>query len=178
MSGLLFRLAALLTLPVMLASCSSIFGKKEPPPCPPVYFLGDAAKITRYMDGPGRDLTDVLFEAELHGYKGECSYDEKGGVISLQVIFAVTRGPANSARKADFTYFAAIPYFYPDSSAKAEFPVSVTFPEGVNQVRHTDEEIILRIPVKDREVINKYEVYLGFQTSEAELNRNRALRRN
>ncbi|HLO78930.1 MAG TPA: hypothetical protein VK196_20930 [Magnetospirillum sp.] len=160
-------------LPLALASCS-LFGKKEPPPCPPIYILGDASKLTKFRAGPGRDLTDVEFEAEIQGYTGGCTYDEKGAMVDLQVSFALKRGPADTDRKADFTYFVAIPHYYPSPEAKAEFATSVQFPEGTNYVRFTDEEVVMRVPVKDKDIINKYEIYLGFQETREELDRNRA----
>lgn len=166
--------AALLVLP-LLASCS-VLEKKEPPPCPPIYLLGDTATLTKYKPGKGRDLTDVEFSAEIKGYSGDCSYDDKGAIVQLQVSFNLTRGPADDDRKAAFEYFLAVPYFYPSPQAKGVFPVETTFPEGQNYARFTDETVTMRIPVKDKEVINKYEVYLGFQTSPEELDANRKAR--
>jgi hypothetical protein len=167
----LVPVAALALVPV-LSSCS-VFQKKEPPPCPPVYILGDAGQLTKYREGKGRDLTDVEFEAEINGFQGDCKYDEKGAQVEIQVSFAVKRGPADADRKADFAYFAAVPLFYPAADAKAVFPVSVAFPEATNYVRYTDEPLVLRIPVKDADVIQKYEIYLGFQATQEELDRNR-----
>lgn len=169
----LLRPLAVAVLPLALASCS-VFGKKETPPCPPVFILADASSLTKFRPGPGRDLTDVEYEAEIQGYTGGCKYDDKGAVIDLQVIFSVKRGPADTDRKADFSYFVAIPLYYPSPDAKAEFATTVTFPEGQNYVRYTDEEVVMRVPVKDKDVISKYEIYIGFQESPEELDRNRA----
>lgn len=170
------RPVAAALLPLALASCS-VFGKKETPPCPPVYILADAGTLTKYRAGQGRDLTDVEFEAEVQGFTGGCTYDEKGAVVDLQVSFSVKRGPADGDRKASFTYFVAIPHYYPAPSAKAEFETEVTFPEGTNYVRYTDEEVVMRVPVKDKDLISKYEIYLGFQQTQEELDRNRAGRK-
>lgn len=167
--------AALLALPV-LASCS-LLEKKEPPPCPPIYLLGDTATLTKYKPGKGRDLTDVEFTAEIQGYTGDCSYDEKGAIVEMQVSFNLTRGPADDDRKANFEYFLAVPLYYPSPNAKAVFPLEVTFAEGSNYARHTDESVVMRIPVKDKDIIQKYEVYLGFQTSPDELESNRKARK-
>ncbi|OAN56871.1 hypothetical protein [Magnetospirillum moscoviense] len=167
----LLPLAALALVPA-LASCS-VFQKKEPPPCPPVYILGDAGTLTKYKDGKGRDLTDVEFEAEINGFQGDCKYDEKGALVEIQVSFAIKRGPGDTDRKAEFTYFAAVPLFYPAKDAKAEFPVSVEFPQATNYVRYTDEPVVLRIPVKDSDIIQNYEIYLGFQATQEQLERNR-----
>jgi len=166
------RFVAAALLPLVLASCS-VLQKQEVPPCPPVYILADAGKLTKFRPGPGRDLTDVEYEAEIQGYTGGCKYDEKGAIVDLQVSFALKRGPADTDRKAEFSYFTAIPHFYPAPEAKAVFPVTIDFPEGVNYVRFTDEEVVMRVPVKDKDVINKYEIYLGFQETAEELDRNR-----
>lgn len=168
----LLRPVAAALLPLALASCS-VFGKKEIPPCPPIYLLSDASKLTKFRPGSGRDLTDVEYEAEIVGYTGGCQYDEKGAIVDLQVSFALKRGPADTDHKADFSYFVAIPHFYPSPDAKAEFATSVTFPEGTNYVRYTDEEVVMRVPVKDKDIIQKYEIYLGFQETREELDRNR-----
>lgn len=156
----------------VLASCS-VLDKKVPPPCPPIYILADTSTITKYREGKGRDLTDVEFEAEISGYKGECSYDEKGATVDIEVILSAKRGPADVDRKAQMEYFVAIPMYYPSPQAKAVFPVTIPFPEGANHVKHYDEAVSLRIPVKDGDVIQKYEIYLGFQTNAEELERNR-----
>jgi hypothetical protein len=169
----LLRPVAVALLPLVLASCS-LFGKKEPPPCPPIYILSDAGKLTKFRPGPGRDLTDVEYEAEITGFTGGCTYDDKGAVVDLQVTFSLKRGPADTDRKAEFSYFVAIPYYYPAPGAKAEFATTVAFPEGANYVKYTDEEVVMRVPVKDKDVISKYEVYLGFQETQEELDRNRA----
>ncbi|MGE5505955.1 MAG: hypothetical protein ACM31L_16155 [Actinomycetota bacterium] len=168
-------LAVLLAAPVALSACA-MFDKKEPPPCPPVYILSDAATVTKFRDGPGRDLTDVDVEAEVVGYKGDCSYDEKGAKVNLQVTIEAKRGPANSKGKSKLSYFVAIPHFYPSPQAKAVFPVEVEFPDGTNQVRYTDEAVSMRIPVKTKDLIDKFEIYLGFQTSQEELDMNRKVK--
>jgi hypothetical protein len=168
-------LAAVIAAPIVLSGCS-IFQKKVPPPCPPIYILSDAATITRYRPGPGRDLTDVVAEAEIVGFKGDCSYDDKGAEVSLQVGITAKRGPANTSSSTDLAYFVAIPKFYPKSEAKAVFPITLKFPEGASSVRYTDEEVVMRIPVKNHEIIDQYEIYLGFQTSPEELEMNRKTR--
>lgn len=165
-------LAAVVVAPLLSSGCSLI-DKKAPPPCPPIYILADAGTITRYRPGPGRDLTDVEAEAEITGYQGGCSYDDKGAEVAIQVRIDAKRGPANVGRKTQLSYFIAIPHFYPAPEAKAVFPVTIEFPEPLTSVRFTDEEVVLRIPVRDRDLIDKYEIYLGFQTTPEELEMNR-----
>lgn len=178
-----FRLARLmafaLAAPLALSGCSNglLQPKKAPPPCPPIYILADAAKVTKFRPGTGIDLTDVELEAEIVAFKGNCSYDDKGAIVEIQVGFDVKRGPANASREAELTYFVAIPKFYPAPEAKAVFTVPVAFPPGMDQARTTDNDVVMRIPVKDKDVINDYEIYLGFQMSPQELENNRRLKR-
>lgn len=173
----LLRLLALAAALPALSSCAVLGKTEEPPPCPPIFILGDAAQITKFRPGQGRDLTDVEAEGEVLGFSGGCTYDEKGALIDLQVTLGVNRGPADTDRKVDLTYFVAIPKFYPAPEAKAVFPVTITFPEGANFARHVDEEVVMRLPVKDKELIDSYEIYIGFQTSAEELEMNRKLRK-
>ena len=49
------------------------------PACPTVRFLRDADKVTVYRPGSGRDITDILYEAKLEGFVGDCEYVGDGG---------------------------------------------------------------------------------------------------
>jgi len=167
---------SVLAMGVALAGCSSL-AKTEPPPCPPVYILSDTSHITKFRPGAGRDLTDVEFEAEIVGFKGECGYDAKGANVDLSISLDVKRGPAAAARDVTLSYFVAIPKFYPADEAKAVLVTPVTFPEGVESVRVTDEGVRMQIPLKNRELIDQYVVYLGFQTTPEELEQNRRTKR-
>lgn len=163
----------------VLTGCGAvdtIVNKKEPPPCPPVYILGDAGQVTKYRDGKGRDLTDVEAEVEVLGYNGACVYDEKGAEVEIQVRLGAKRGPADTDRKVSVEYFIAIPLYFPNPEAKAVFPVTIQFPEGANTVKYDDEPVVMRVPVKDGDTIQKYEIYIGIQTTPEELNRNRQAR--
>ncbi len=171
---LLRQYAAPLALALVLAACSS---ETEAPPCPPVYILSDAKDVTRYAPGPGRDLTDVMVQAEIVGFHGDCKYEPRGKdwnvKLNLQVAIDAKRGPADTTRKADLVYFVAIPRFYPEPQAKAVFPVAVQFPEGTDTVHTVDEPVDLTIPVGAKDLIDDYVVYLGFQTTPEELEHNR-----
>ncbi|MBI3444043.1 MAG: hypothetical protein HY055_01420 [Magnetospirillum sp.] len=177
------RIARLLFLvlaaPLALSGCDALsrVKNKVPPPCPPVFILSDAATITKYKAGSGRDLTDVEVEGEIVGFKGECVYDDKGGEVSLQISFNLRRGPAAVNRKVEVSYFVAIPKFYPDPGAKGIFTLPVTFPDSVDHVRASDDEVVMRIPVRTKELIDNYEIYLGFQMTPEELEANRRAKR-
>ncbi|EME71522.1 hypothetical protein H261_02636 [Paramagnetospirillum caucaseum] len=177
------RIARLLFLvlaaPLVLSGCdamSRIKGKTAPP-CPPVYIMSDAAKITKYRSGAGRDLTDVEMEGEIVAFKGDCVYDDKGGEVSLQLAFELRRGPAAQGRTLDVTYFVAVPKFYPAAEAKGVFTFPVTFPDTADRLRATDDEVVMRLPVKTKELIDNYEIFIGFQLTPEEMEMNRRNKR-
>ena len=59
----------------LLAACSSNPFEEQPvPTCPAAYLPKDTAKLVQFA-GSGKDLTDVIVEAEFTGYLGDCGYD-------------------------------------------------------------------------------------------------------
>ena len=81
-------------------------------PCPRFGVLKDAAEVTRFARGGGRDLTDVEFRARIQDIVGECSYDEGQVDLEYALTFYVERGPAAVENKGSFVYFVA--YLAPD----------------------------------------------------------------
>ncbi len=173
------RLMSLALVAAALSGCSSWFEKKqEQPPCPRVSILSDASRVTHFRPGPGRDLTDVVLQAEFGNYSGSCYYDFKTETMSLkmQVGIDVARGPAAEGRKDKLSYFIAIPAFYPKPEAKIVMPVEVEFPANTDKVRYTDNELEVTMPIKKLRDLAQYEVFLGFQMEPAEIEYNRSQR--
>lgn len=159
------------------SSASSLFTKEAPKPCPQILALADAAKLTQYREGRGRDITDIEVEAEIAAFQGECKYTKTGVDVTMKVAIDAKRGPADTDRKANIAFFIAIPAFYPAASAKEVFPVALSFPDNTNMARYTEEEITLSIPLKSGELADKYEIYMGLQLDAEQLQRNRVNRR-
>ncbi|HEY1721459.1 MAG TPA: hypothetical protein VGG27_09470 [Magnetospirillaceae bacterium] len=162
--------------PVALAGCSALGGKKEAPPCPEVNVLADTSKFITYRPGPGRDMTDMVLQGEIVGYKGSCTYDkdEKKMVMTLQVSMTFTRGPAAPGDDARAEYYVAIPAYYPKPEAKQTFGVQFSFQPPADHVRITDNEVELTLPLKDpaKDLANR-DIYIGFQLTPEELELNR-----
>lgn len=170
-AGRRVREACALALALLLAACS---GDDEPPLCPEVYLVPDANRLVRFA-GPGRDLTDVQFEAALQGADLFCEYDE--GVMEgvLQVSFVASRGPADRRRLAAFTYFVAVATVDKEVVAREEFRLAVPF-EGNRTRVAASEELTPRIPIKPGESPLDYRIFVGFSLSPEELRYNRANR--
>lgn len=165
-------------LALMLAGCG-MFDKKQPPPCPPISVLADAGDLVRYKPGPGRDITDVVFEAKISNFRGSCSYRDKNTKVSidLAVMIDLKRGPADRDGKAAFEYFVAIPKFHPAPEGKRVLPIQVEFVRNRTRLRVTDA-LELDIPIANGGKGDNYPVFIGFQLSPEELRENRARRGN
>lgn len=151
-----------------------MFDRRETPPCPPVLVVKDASRLTLYRDGPGRDVTDVLFNARVVDFQGACEWNraqtEVG--IELRIAFEVERGPANRDRMARYRYFVAIPAFHPAPQGKQVFGSEVTFPDNVLRLR-TGDTVRLRIPIAREKTWEDYPIYIGFQLAPEQVEQNR-----
>ena len=172
-SATIQRIAAVAVCALMTAGCGLFGEKKPPPPCPPIFVLKEAGKLREYKPGPGRDITDVSFEAQIADFRGVCEYskDRSQVDIDLSIAFDLTRGPANKDRKAAFSYFVAIPKFHPAPEGKRTFSLSTEFAGRSSHSRITDH-VQIRIPFITGEPLEDYAVYLGFQLTHEQLKDN------
>ncbi len=180
-AGIPGRAAAILALAV--AACTVFQEEEPPPPCPRISILGDAATLTRFRPGPGRDLTDVLYEGVVTGVTGSCAYGNagksanRGLSMKVALVIEAARGPANRDGRAAFSYFVGIT----DSSRKVlnkqRFSVTVVFPGHRTRIVVTDNPVALEIPMKAGQSGQDFEVFIGFQLSRTELEYNRRARK-
>ncbi len=170
------RIAAVTGLALTLAACG-MFGEAVRRPCPNFLILGEGGQMVRFKPGPGRDLTDVMFETKIDDFKGSCTHDDDNVSIDVTVDFKIERGAANREKVARFEYFLAIPRFYPAPEGKRIFPISIAFRENQSRVLFRDE-LTLEIPLKPGEVGANYDVYLSLQLKPDELEFNRKRRLN
>lgn len=161
----------------LLATGCSMFDRSVPPPCPPVLVVQDASTFTQYRPGPGRDVIDVVFQGRLADFRGGCTWNRSRTQVDLEIgiAFDVERSPANRSRKGRFSYFVAIPAFYPAPEGKRIFPVDVAFPENVLRMR-AHQTVRLSIPVAAGRRFDDYPVYIGFQLAPDEIEQNRRRR--
>jgi hypothetical protein len=168
----LARAAGALGLALAVAGCG---GGERQPPCPKIFIASETSVLTRFREGPGRDLTDVAFEAELLGYSGSCRYDKNVLNLEINVDFAETRGPAGEGRRAKFEYFVAIPRLFPDPAGKRVFDVDAELPANQRRIQFRDE-IQLDIPVAKPSEGPANEIYIGLQLTPEDLEFNRRRR--
>lgn len=140
-------------------------------PCPLIAPVGDAAKLTRFS-GQGRDLTDVLFEAELTEVAGFCSYDGNLVQIESKVRFIASRGPADTARRAEFKYFVAVATRDKAIKGRNVFSTVVEFPGNTTRAA-TVEELEQEFTLAEGKSGEDYVIYVGFELTSDEVEFNR-----
>ncbi len=178
------RIARFTMLAVLLAFGLSACGatdsltfwrKEKPEPCPRITVLRDAANITQFKDGPGRDIIDVLYEAHVTNVLSACKYDvdydTRAGTINIQLapVIAAKRGPADQVRLADVTYFIAVVNSDKKILQKKTFDLKLGFPGNLTQNEVRDEPVELSIATNGSTDGRDYEVYVGFQMTREQM---------
>jgi hypothetical protein len=148
-----------------------------PPACPSTGILRDGADLTRFR-GTDTDLTDMVVDGRITGLSGKCKLDDPTHLrTSISVGMSLTRGPANTSRTANVTYFVA--------AAKGDtildkqiFTLPVTFPSNMDQMRIAGDPVDLVLPVSGTVTGAAYRIVIGFQLTPQELafNRRRGVR--
>jgi hypothetical protein len=165
---------AVLALAALAAGCGS---SKPEPACPRGIIPIDASKITRFRDGPGRDLTDVLVTGNIQNILvDECKYDKDSVAINnFQLAITADRGPADRSRAADFEYWVAVVDPERKVLKREAFNVHFDFAE-LNHVGVVVSDLVLRIPMTDIMKAPGYQIVVGFQLTPQELEWNRSQR--
>jgi hypothetical protein len=162
---------ALLASLVLLSACSR---EKPEANCPRGVIPADSASVTRFRDGPGRDLTDVVVEGEIADILVQCKYDKRSVTVDLQIAIAADRGPADRSRVAEFDYWVAI--LDPQQNIVTKQPARVRFQFTGNQTRLGQilNDFEPYIPLADLKKGPEYQIIVGFQLTEQELAWNRS----
>ena len=171
------RSASLLLVALVGALAAACSGTKAPPrACLPVLVPRDADTLIKFRPGPGRDPTDVMFEARIADFVGTCDFARSGAAtVDIKVTLDVRRGPANAGGTAAFTYFAAIPRYFPNPAGKREMPVQVAFKDALGRAV-AQEELRLVLPIGRDEPTEDIPIYLGLQLTPAEIEYNKSHR--
>lgn len=167
---------AAVALGLFVGSCSAFEEDIGPVACPEVLIIADAATVNEYREGPGRDLTDIRFAAQLVDTAWACAYDEDGIVdVEITIAMAAQRGPVADDRTASFAYFVAVAGVDRDILAKQVFPFEITFEGNVDSVAF--QRIVgTRFYVGDDTTGSHHRIYIGFQLTEDQLGENRRAR--
>jgi hypothetical protein len=164
-----------LALVAAIASCSRQQNDVGAPPCPKVAVLADAAHLAVFRDGPGRDLTDIRYEADIGRISGDCIYKKRNTSVTVDMKLMITakRGPADRDRVAPLAYFVAVVDAESHVLARKEFESQIEFGPEQAEVA-TQEELEEIIQLKKDQPGSDYDVLVGFRLSPEQVQRNRA----
>jgi hypothetical protein len=145
------------------------------PPCPSVRVDSTTARLTQFKEGPGRDITDIEYQAEVVAYQGECAFSEKGVEVQMDLDIAIATGAAVKKGPASIFYFVAVPQLFPDPIGKRVFQLKhdLASSPGVRE-RVQESGIRIFIPLKEDEPAAAYDVYVGLQPNTEQLEYNRS----
>lgn len=160
-----------------LAACAKQDSAASAPPCPNIIIVKDTSELTAFRPGPGRDLTDVVFDAKLGRYAGDCETslekDRTGTVsVDLKLFFEATRGPANDTREGKFSYYVAVAKRGGEILAKKVFDAGLKFEGNRNRVG-VMQELSQEIPLHKDQLGEDFDIYVGFQLTPEQLQFNR-----
>lgn len=148
--------------------------------CPKYLVLTDAANITKFKNGPGRDLIDVDFEGEIIGVQLGCQSDidrdSKTGTLEVDVILRMvaTRGPANRDRKARFDYFVRVLDIKGEILQGKDMTVTINFPGNKSRVPFRSQPLTLELlDISPNRTNRYYRIFTGFKTTREQLQFNR-----
>lgn len=139
--------------------------------CPVATVVPDAATITQFRPGAGRDLSDIVSHGTLSNVTGTCIYDSTGAHVDLYLTVGGERGPAMQGSQADYQYFVAVAS--PDRTilAKQVFDTAVTFNGGAARAG-SRENVVETIPLPTDRDAGGYSVLVGFQLTQDQLSYN------
>lgn len=162
-------------LTLALTSCGGSSRQDELVYCPQPLTVTDAATLTRFKPGPGRDPRDVMFEASLLGAGTACSIGKGRMDIDLKMRIAVNAGPSVASGTSSVPYFVRII----DASGNvrqgqdfnADYKLSTANPSG-----SSIEEISLTLPYGNPTELGGYRIAVGLKPTQEELQYNRRAR--
>ncbi len=159
---------------VLLAACAP---DRTVPPCPNVRVDSATANVTQFRDGPGRDVGDIVYQAEIVNYEGSCTQDltndEGEAEVEMEVEFALATGAASPGGDIPLYYFVALPQLFPDPAGKQVFEVRRESRAGASKAERWTERVTITLPVTKARPSAAYDIYVGFQLTDEQLAFNR-----
>ncbi len=163
----------------VLALAAAACGKNPAPRgsvrgCPEVGILADAAKITKFLPGSARDVTDTLYEADITDVSLDCDGKRDALELNLALMMTAELGPASqSSRSHSLRFFVAV-LRGKEGIVKRIYRAPVEWPSDSRYagIRHTVEG--LTVPTDDSIDPESYEVLVGFDLVSDEVRYNRA----
>ena len=158
---------------VLLSDCAPSPGTFAPY-CPTPRRLADASRLTDYRPGAtGRDVTDLVLQAEIIDVSGSCKNGDKGTVqADAAVTFRFIRGPAMPGRGVDVPYLVTIT-LGDEIREQQAYLIRVIFPSNIDTVTLTSDPVHMVFPITKTTTAASYTIWAAFQLTAEQLEYNR-----
>ncbi len=155
---------------VLLNSCAS---QEATVRCPEIRVPADVGTLTRFGATKGRDITDVVLEAQFEAVRGECSVDDDEVEAAVLVKISARQGPATVVEQGDFSFFVAVTDRKRNVLSRRSVPVQVDFSGNRSRVVYFER---LKIDIAKAEDASgdEFFIFIGFDLSREEVEFNRA----
>ena len=142
-------------------------------PCPDVSILAGSERLVLFKPGTGRDIIDILVEADMSNLGAACEYDDLRVDVETAFEIVAARGPKAGTSQVIIVFFAAI--INPDGQviAKETFESRIEFPENRRRVG-VREQVVQQIPLKAQATGQDYQILVGFQLTPDQLEYNQS----
>jgi hypothetical protein len=160
-----------------------IFAKPVILACPDTRILADASEIIRYVDGGGRDLTDVVSEGKIQNISLACltkvNRENFVGVMEVEVGLNIdaSRGPADRSRKATYPYFISVTDLNKKIVYHEKLNVDINFSGNRSKLSFTSVPVTIVLPLRPKLTGKNYLIYSGFILTREQLKHNRLRRK-
>ena len=141
--------------------------------CPDVAIVAEAADVTEFGAGAGRDVVDMRYFAEFSDVRWSCDLDGSTLEVELDVVLTASAGPVSRAQTADLTFFVALAEQDGGLIAKQTFATTIALTSD-KRTGGVAEEIEQRIPLRADQNGADFEILIGFQITREQLQYNRA----
>lgn len=141
--------------------------------CPDVRVPSETGNLTRFSPGDGRDITDVVMEAQFEEVRGECSVDDDEVQVAALVKISARQGPASKVQRGDFSFFVAVTDRKRNILSRRSVPGAFDFSGNRSRVTYF-ERLKIDIPKTERQSGDEFLIFVGFDLSREEVDFNRA----
>ena len=158
---------------IALAACAAPQAA-APVACPRVLVDEDVGSLTRFRDGGGRDITDIVVQAAIARIAGACEVTDEVVSVEFGIELVAERGAAGGAT-VDMPLFVAVIGGDGAVIDRQAFSERAGFEGNRTQVALRDV-FVIDIPRQQGVATDSYQIYVGFELSRDEVAYNRAQR--
>lgn len=162
---------------LLLAGLAAVLYACAPPDprvCPRVAVLGDAAQLTKFVPGAPQTQDNVMYTARMTDVSSDCVYrgeTREKMENNLRVAVEAQRGPALRSNTVEEEYFVAVLDRAGNVLSKRVMTMTIDF--GSSQRISTVEETWQLFDLTGGGGGPSFEIWSGFQLTDAEVDFNR-----